>query len=433
MSEETYLRLYNDNPILRSQLEKFNIALYRGDETLALKMLLHTKKFAYFDLDENGFMQADKDGDSVRFINQLKELQKQFVSALQGIGIDVSYGDNKQYFEDMDLTQDIDSYYEESSDRTMELNPDFYIQIEDEHLYIENLQELGNRMITGLTPITEGDIELDGECFATTAIGKARDNQEDAVLLIKDSEIPGFKMMIVADGMGGEERGEVASHILVTKLKKWFESLDHEEKEKYYADVTKIEDDLRAKIQEISFEIESELYGIGGTTLVCAVIGENNTIVTNVGDSRGYIIRNGRLEQVTKDDAVVQKKYEEGKIPTKDAMRFHEHAHKITQAVGLGLIDDIHVSVLDNSDYDMLLLFSDVVTDCLSEEDIAVICKTTDRKDVAKVLAQKAIEHDSIVSESLYDELEIYNFLIPGGKDNTTVASFVPKKDEEER
>lgn len=83
----------------------------------------------------------------------------------------------------------------------------------------------------------------------------------------------------------------------------------------------------------------------------------------------------------------------------------------------------------------MLLFFSDGATDCLSEEEIAVICKTTDRKETAKILAQKAIEHDSIAPEVLHDEYTDFNFYIPGGKDNTTVAVYIPKEkgDKEER
>lgn len=136
---------------------------------------------------------------------------------------------------------------------------------------------------------------------------------------------------------------------------------------------------------------------------------------------------------MTIDDAIVQEKFEEGNIPNKDAMRFHHEVAGITQAVGMGLIDNIHTKILNNDDYQMLLLFSDGVTDCLSEEDIAVICGTTDRKEVAKMLAQKAIEHDSIAPNDLFDEVEFYNAYIPGGKDNTTVAIFAPDKDEEER
>ena len=216
--------------------------------------------------------------------------------------------------------------------------------------------------------------------------------------------------------------------------KEWFESFERDEKEQDFKNVSKLEQKLKDKIQEISFNIDWDLYGLGGTTLVCAVIGESETLVTNVGDSRGYIIKNGKLEQITIDDAAVQKEFEKGKIPFKDAMRFHEDAAELTQSVGMGRIEYIHTKILNNNDYDMLLLFSDGVTDCLSEDDIAVICGTTNRKEVAKMIAKKANEHDSIGPEILYEEYSDFKPYIPGGKDNTTVAIYEQKRnDEEER
>lgn len=310
--------------------------------------------------------------------------------------------------------------------------PSIEQQTEVENISEEDLQEQNSKMITGLTSNVEGNLELGEDCFATTAIGKVRENQEDAVALIKDRDISEFKMMVVADGMGGEKRGEVASHIIVTKLKEWFESLSSEEKESYYNEVSNIEEALKNKIQEISFQIEWDLYGLGGATLVCALIGKSDTIIANVGDSRGYIIKNGKLQQITTDDSAVQKELEKGNIPFKDAMRFHKNSAELTQAVGMGRIEYVHTKILSNNDYDMLLLFSDGVTDCLSEDDIAVICSTTNRKEVAKMIVKKANEHDSIGPEELYGDYVNFNRYIPGGKDNTTVAIFEQKKDDEE-
>ena len=433
VSEETYRILCGKNLSFKEQAKKLGITLYRGDQALALKMLLNNKRFTYFDLDENGFIPADEYGDTLEYIEQLKKLEEQVAIELQKIGINITYGKKHEYNEDIESAQNKRRIVKKTEAQETPSNSILYMQPEEEQLYIENIKELSSQMITGLTPKVEGDIELDGECYATTTIGKVRENQEDAVLLIKDNQIPQFKMIAVADGMGGEQKGELASHIIVIKLKEWFENLSNDEKEEYFKDVTKMEEILKGKIQEISFDVDWHLYGFGGATLVCAVIGENNTIVANVGDSRGYIIKDGKLKQVTIDDAIVQDEFEKGNIPFKDAMRFHSDANGITQAVGMGLIDNIHTKNLNNSDYDILLLFSDGVTDCLSEEDIAVICRTTDRKEVAKMIAKKAIEHDSIAEESLIEDYVDFNFYIPGGKDNTTAAIFAPEKDEEER
>lgn len=89
-----------------------------------------------------------------------------------------------------------------------------------------------------------------------------------------------------------------------------------------------------------------------------------------------------------------------------------------------------HFEILNNNDYDMMLLFSDGVTDCLSDDDIAVVCKNSNRKEAAKQIVEKAIRHDSIEPEEFLDYTNL-NIYIPGGKDNTTAAVYAPKKDEE--
>ena len=261
MSEETYIIMCNENPSFKQQLQNQNIALYRGDENLALKMLLYNKRYAYFDLDESGFIPADNYGDTVEYIHQLKKVQEQVAIELQKLGQHITYGNVQKYYEDETLSENYGGTTK-NIEQTTDINVNFHQRLEEEKLYIDNLKELTGKMITGLTPIVEGDIELDGECFATTAIGKVRENQEDAVLLLKDIEIPGLKMMVVADGMGGEQKGEMASHIIVTKLKEWFQNLSIEEKEMYYTDATQLEEILKSKIQEISFDVNWHLYRI---------------------------------------------------------------------------------------------------------------------------------------------------------------------------
>ena len=296
--------------------------------------------------------------------------------------------------------------------------------IKNIELYDENLRRLQSRMITGLTLSKEGNIEIDGEMYATTDIGKERENQEDAVLLLKDGDVPGLKMMIVADGMGGEEKGEVASHRVVNKIKEWFEGLSKEQKEHYYSNVHDIEKELNKIIRKIANELNYELFGIGGATLVCSIIGKDETIITNVGDSRAYIVKDGKLEQISTDDAYVQDEYERGKIPSKDAMRFHYKANVITSAIGGGELEDIHSSILSNDDYDMILLFSDGVTDCLSEEEIEVITRTTDKCKLSQELVRRALDNLSLAPKEVADN-GAYVPEITGGKDNTTAAVYV--------
>lgn len=420
MAEEKYDEMC-ENDRFKRMTQNLNIALYKGNQVLALKMLLFDKRYVRFNIDEAGFV-LDVDSDTKDFGEKLKALQKEMSDVFQKSDRKVTYGQIQTYTE-REVPNDDMLLDEDEQTQVIQVLP-------------EKSKELKSKMITGLTSAVEGDIELDEICYATTAIGKRREKQEDAVLLIKDEENPNFKMMVVADGMGGEKNGEYASNVLVEGLRKWFEGLSDEEKKSYYSGVANLQQSLNDKINEISVKIAEKLYGLGGTTLVCAIIGEHDTLITNVGDSRAYTITNGKLEQVTIDDAIVQEEFEKGKIPYKDAMRFHREAAGITECVGMGKIKDIHGITLNNDSYDMLLLFSDGVTDCLSEDDIAVICKKTNRKKVAKKLVQKAIENDSIVPDELIEEYVDYDLYIPGGKDNTTTALYVNRKgkqEEEER
>lgn len=166
---------------------------------------------------------------------------------------------------------------------------------------------------------------------------------------------------------------------------------------------------------------------------MCALIGKNNTIITNVGDSRAYILKDGKITQVTIDDSEAQEKLDEGRIPSKDAVRFYQHNNAITECVGVGFLNKIHTKVIENSEYDMLLLFSDGVTDYLSDDDIVLACKNTDRKVLARKLANKANETDLVMPEELYDEVEAYRLFEIAGKDNETVAIHILDEEDEER
>lgn len=287
------------------------------------------------------------------------------------------------------------------------------------------------KMITGLTKNVEGEITVD-DMQATTNIGKIRKNQEDAVLLIKDKLNPEFKMMVVADGMGGEDFGEVASNEIINILKKWFENLTDEQRNAFNTTVADLKNDLIKVIQmDIQIAVESKTWQSGGSTLVCAIIGKNDTLIANVGDSRAYIAKKGKLIQVTRDDTFVQKQVDKGKIATKDVARFNKDASILSQCVGMNrkYIEETHIHILDNSQYDLLLLFTDGVTDCLSDEDIVAVCKTSDKKELANKIVEKALNTNSILPEDITDYKE-YNVVISGGKDNATAAVYTPKKPE---
>ena len=420
MSVNQYDELTKDSKMKRF-LNKSNVRLYEGEKEFALKMLLLDKDFIYLDIDESGYIFDEKNHpDVIEYNYYIEDIQRQIVERLQKDGRDVTYKNDENI--------KIDEF-------NQEINEDEIIEdeIEDENKKV-NEEDPNCKMITGLTKEVEGEIELDEETFGATDIGKVRKNQEDALLLIKDKDIPEFRMLVVADGVGGEEFGEYASNTIIKSLKEWFENLSIDEKKCYYNGIEGLKDSLLDRIElKIQPEVEYNTLCAGGSTLVCAIIGKDNTLVANVGDSRAYIEKDGKLIQVSREDTAAQQNLESGKTPTKEASRFDSEANHILQCLGMPRNELIrpNVEIIDNKDYDMLLLFSDGVTDCISDEDIAVVCRTTDKKALARRIVEKALKNDTFIPEEFIDYIHLRAYK-PAGWDNATVAIQIKNKDKED-
>lgn len=398
MSEKLYDDLIKEKEY-KELLSEFNVRLYEGEKELALRMLLFDKNYIYLDINNDGFVYDEENHpDLILYNYYIADKEAEIMDKI-----------NKKEIKEI---------------RTIR-RPN----ISKEQKKFKNC-----KMISGLAKEVEGKIELDN-MQAVTDMGKIRENQEDAILLIKDEENPDFKMMVVADGVGGCDFGEVASYIVIKELKNWFENLSENQKKCYYTGIEGLQEDL---IDEIELKIQPsvvyETLNRGASTLVCAIVGKKNTLVANEGDSRAYVVKNGKLMQVSREDTVAQENLESGKTPNKEASRFDKDANQILQCIGMNRNELIrpNIKIIDNKDYDMILLFTDGVTDCLSDEDIAVACKTTDRKELANKIVEKAIKHDSIIADENVDYVHL-NSYIPGGKDNTTAAIYIRKDDEEER
>lgn len=386
-----------DRKILDDQDEALrNIRFYTGDPEFATEMLLNDKKFIYLSVDENGYHIGDRTN-VLHYANFLLKKQQQILEQLKEDGkIHIYTRKIKGYRKGNDTNKGI--HY---------------------------------RRISGLTEKVEGEIQLDENVSASTNVGKIRENQEDAILLIRDKDNPKFKMVVVADGMGGLQNGEVASSIAINELKDWFENLSDEQKKCFETGILGLQESLIQKIGvDIQTQIEASTWKAGGTTLVCALIGKKETLIVNIGDSRAYKVVDGKLIQISREDTVAQKHLEEGITPSKEASRFDSESNVLLQCLGMDRIDMVrpHIEILDNREFDMLLLFTDGVTDCLSDEDIAIVCRTTDKKVLAGKIVEKALKHDSVQPKE-FAELSNLNSYIPAGKDNTSAAVIIPERE----
>jgi protein phosphatase len=196
---------------------------------------------------------------------------------------------------------------------------------------------------------------------ALSDVGRVRrDNQ--------DSGYAGPHLLVIADGVGGSARGDVASATAVEVLRKLDVPTDQELQgdllEGLAGAIHRSHDRIAGLVAE-NPEIE------GTSTTVTAVIFDGAHIgVGHVGDSRGYLLRDGTLSQLTTDHTFVQSLIDEGRI-TEDEARVHPHRNLILRAV-----DGVHepepdVFTLEVVPGDRILLCSDGCSGVLSDDDLA--------------------------------------------------------------
>jgi serine/threonine protein phosphatase PrpC len=189
------------------------------------------------------------------------------------------------------------------------------------------------------------DKKLKLQMVAKTDVGRVRDHNEDNFIVTdnysKEWIVPQAiyansthgTIMVVADGMGGLNAGEVASQITVDSVKEYFNTLIPHKFSELVLQNNLISAILYAHKQIISFsKINVETEGMG-TTAVLAQVYENKLFVAWSGDSRCYLFRNNKLIQITKDHSYVQSLFDEGKI-TKEQAFYHPQSNIITQSLG---------------------------------------------------------------------------------------------------
>lgn len=226
---------------------------------------------------------------------------------------------------------------------------------------------------------------------ATEAAG--RQSNEDAVLVTQLPEIepgsgPGF-LLAVADGMGGLDRGEVASHLAIELLNDLF-ARDRPE------DVAQALKQAYRRANDAIYRqsIDDAQGGSMGTTLVSAVIQGKYATIANVGDSRAYLIRANQLTQVTQDHSVVADQVAKGHIREEEA-RTSPQRNLLTQALGTHeSLDRRMPSVYELTllPEDRLLLCSDGFFDVLEREDYLGNVTLDDPQASAVRLAELATE-----------------------------------------
>lgn len=205
---------------------------------------------------------------------------------------------------------------------------------------------------------------------AKTDKGIIRDSNQDAYAVGEFSNE--VVWAVVCDGMGGAAGGNIASALAVKVISDKINA-SYSEKMRDSSIHNMLDSALTAaNIEVYDFaETNHELKGMG-TTVVCAIVRNNQAYIAHAGDSRAYVLRNGEITQVTTDHSMVQDLLSRGKITSEEA-EHHPNKNIITRAVGVDKSIDIDFAQIDLGDNDILMLCTDGLSNYVSNDEMVEI------------------------------------------------------------
>ena len=204
--------------------------------------------------------------------------------------------------------------------------------------------------------------------FAKTDVGKARDMNQDCYYMCKPEEE--LQIYILADGMGGYNGGEIASHLATEATKNYiqnnFNQIEHTRDE--ILNLVKCAIEYANTVVYEESKKDENLQGMGTTLDVCFIY-NNKIYIGHVGDSRIYRIRGDVIRKLTKDHSYVQKLLEDGKITREEAEK-HPKKNMLIKALGCTEYVEPDIRARNLEKGDILLMCSDGLTNMVKEEEI---------------------------------------------------------------
>jgi PPM family protein phosphatase len=255
---------------------------------------------------------------------------------------------------------------------------------------------------------------------ALTDVGRARSTNEDAFAvmdLASGSELRAERtssaipvqdrgvLLALSDGMGGHQAGEVASALVLESLQRALRDVTaapiHEQ----------LEQGVRVANKHVKAAARIRSRHEMGATLTAVLVHGGEAYVAEVGDSRAYLLRQGRLRQITRDQSLVQMLIDRGMLTAEEARQSPQRSI-ILQAVGL--LDDVRVAIgrLDLRWGDRLLLCSDGVSGAIADDELRSILEGSDPRAACETmiaLANARGGHDNqtaIVADVFGDGLD---------------------------
>ena len=244
--------------------------------------------------------------------------------------------------------------------------------------------------------------------------GAERERNEDSCLIVSSQfgghfTMPPVGLFVVADGMGGERDGHVASNVATRVFGEqvlsnlYFPLLRERPEPRETAVLGALEQAVFAAHDAVQQPDAAHTMsgGNGGTTLTAGLILGRRLFIAHVGDSRAYLLADGELRPLTEDHSLVRRLQEAGRLSEEDAQHF-EYRNVLLQAIGQDNPLTADTFSLDLPDAGKLLLCSDGLCGLVSLEEIAVIMLNPDSpQGIADRLYQAAMAaggHDNITA-----------------------------------
>jgi serine/threonine protein phosphatase PrpC len=222
---------------------------------------------------------------------------------------------------------------------------------------------------------------LSWSSFGLSDVGKVRKHNEDSFL-----ERPEIGLWVVADGMGGHAKGDVASQMIVNTLKKIHEGTS----------LSRYIDDIEDRLLEVNDKLlekaraSTNKVTIGSTVIVMLAFDKYCTYIW-AGDSRLYRLRKGELKQISTDHSQVELYVEQGLITREEAL-YHPHGNMITRAIGATdeLFLDMDMQEMERND--RYLLCSDGLTKHILDYELEDMIKDGTAEETCRKLIETTLE-----------------------------------------
>ncbi len=216
------------------------------------------------------------------------------------------------------------------------------------------------------------------EITTATDPGMVRSHNEDSVAADAANGL-----VVLADGMGGYNAGEVASGmattVIITEMQQVLTKVqpyEIDEKTGQQVAARMVRDQVLKANTSIYQAAQSQPQYAGmGTTLVVCLFYDNRVLVAHLGDSRLYMMRDGKFSQVTRDHSLLQEQIDSGLI-TPEQAKHAQHKNLVTKALGIDPSVEPEIHEYPARAGDVYLLCSDGLCDMVEDEDIALAVQT---------------------------------------------------------